>query len=126
MGNVTTNDRGAFSTPRQFYPADLFVGKKWSTRFKQTRPNGVTYTFQYDLKVVGKEKVTVPAGTFEAYRIEARGFNIELGARLERNIWVAPGINADIVHEIKVRLRNGNWDQNDRQELVSYTQASHD
>ncbi len=126
MGNVTTNDRGAFSTPRQFYPADLFVGKKWSTRFKQTRPNGVTYTFQYDLKVVGKEKVTVPAGTFEAYRIEARGFNIELGARLERNIWVAPGINADIVHEIKVRLRNGNWDQNDRQELASYVQAHHD
>ena len=104
----------------------FFVGKKWSTRFKQTRPNGVTYTFQYDLKVVGKEKVTVPAGTFEAYRIEARGFNIELGARLERNIWVAPGINADIVHEIKVRLRNGNWDQNDRQELASYVQAHHD
>lgn len=123
MGNTTTNQRGAFSTPRQFYPADLFVGKKWSTRFKQSRPGGVKYTYLYDLKVVGKESITVPAGTFEAFKIEAKGFNQELGAYLERNIWVAPGVNADIAHEIKVRLRNGWIEQNDRQELVSLVQA---
>lgn len=123
MGNITTNLRGSFSTPRQFYPAELVVGKRWSTRFKQARPNGVTYTFQYDLKVAAQEKVTVPAGTFEAFRIEARGFNVELSATLERTIWVVPGINADIAHEIRVRLSNGRWDQNDRQELVSYKQA---
>ena len=38
MGNTTTNQRGVFGTPRQFYPADLFVGKKWETRFKQSPP----------------------------------------------------------------------------------------
>ena len=123
MGNTTTNQLGSFSTPRQFYPAELIVGKKWHTRFKQSRPGGVTFTFQYDLKVIAKERITVPAGTFEAYKIEARGFNVELGASLERNIWVAPGVNADIAHEIRVRLRNGKWDQNDRQELVSFLQA---
>ena len=126
MGNITTNQRGSSSTPRQFYPAELFVGKKWQTRFKQDRPNGTTYTFDYKLKVVAKETVTVPAGTFEAFRIEATGFNIELGASLERTIWVAPGINADIAHEIRVRLRNGQWDQNDRQELASYAQVHKD
>jgi uncharacterized caspase-like protein len=125
MGNITTNTVGAMSTPRQFYPADLMVGKKWHTRFKQTRPNGTVYTFQYDLKVVAKESITVPAGTFEAFKIEARGLNIELGAYLERNIWVTPGVNADIAHEIVVRLRNGFTEQYDRQELVSYTQAVH-
>jgi hypothetical protein len=123
MGNTTTNLRGSFSTPRQFYPADLMIGKKWTTRFKQTRPSGVTYTFQYDLKVAAKERITVPAGTFDAYKIEARGFNIELGAHLERNIWVTPGVNSDIAHEIVVRLRSGAIDQYDRQELVSYVQA---
>jgi hypothetical protein len=122
MGNITTNQRGSLSTPRQFYPAELFIGKKWQTRFKQTRPNGTTYTFAYDLKVTGKERITVPAGTFDTYKIEARGYNMELGARLERDIWVAPGVNADIAHEIRVRLRNGAWDQNDRQELVAYRQ----
>ncbi len=123
MGNTTTNQRGAFSTPRQFYPADLFVGKKWQTRFKQSRAGGVSYTFQYDLKVVGLERITVPAGTFDAFKIEARGFNMELGAALERNIWVAPGVAADVAHEIKVRLRNGRYEQNERQELVSFAQA---
>jgi uncharacterized membrane protein len=69
---------------------------------------------------VAKEKITVPAGTFEAYRLEAQGFNVERGANLQRKIWVAPGFNVDIAHEIVVRLRGGKFEQNDRQELVRY------
>jgi hypothetical protein len=124
MGNITRNVRGALDQPRQFYPADLFIGKRWKTQFKQTRSNGTVYTFKYELKVVGKETVTVPAGTFDTYKIEANGFNMELGASLQRNIWVAPGINADIAHETFVRLRNGQIDQNDRQELVRYSSST--
>ena len=120
MGNTVVNPRGGLSTPRQFYPAELFVGKRWHTTFKQARPSGIVYTFQYDMKVVGRESITVPAGTFDTFKIEARGFNMQLGARLERNIWVAPGISGDIAHEILVRLRNGAIEQNDRQELVSF------
>jgi hypothetical protein len=120
MGNITRNVRGSLDQPRQFYPSEFFVGKRWKTQFKQTRANGTVYTFKYDLKVVGKEQVTVPAGTFDTYKIEARGFNVELGANLQRNIWVAPGISADIVHETLVRLRSGQIEQNDRQELVRY------
>lgn len=123
MGNIITNLRGSMSTPRQFYPAELFVGKKWRTEFRQVRANGVTYTFRYALKVVGRESVTVPAGTFDAFKIEARGFNVQLRAALSRNIWVAPGVAADIVHETMVRLANGNIDQFDRQELVSISAA---
>ncbi|HSV55396.1 MAG TPA: caspase family protein [Burkholderiaceae bacterium] len=123
MGNTTANQLGVFSTPRQFYPAELIVGKKWRTRFKQSRPNGITYTFQYDLKVVGKERITVPAGSFEAFRIEARGFNLELQASIERTIWVAPGVNADIAQDYKVRLRTGTLNEYERRELVSYVQA---
>lgn len=123
MGNTVANPRGGFSTPRQFYPAELFVGKKWRTMFKQSRPGGLVYTFHYDMKVVGRETVVVPAGTFDTFKIEARGFNMQLNARLERNIWVAPGVSGDIAHEILVRLRNGSIEQNDRQELVSFRQA---
>jgi hypothetical protein len=119
MGNIVTNDRGVFSTPRQFYPAELYVGKKWKTMFKQKRPNGTTYTFEYDVRVTGRETITVPAGTFDTFKIEARGFNLQLGASLSRNIWVAPGVAADIAHEIVVRLRNSTIDQFDRQELVA-------
>jgi hypothetical protein len=65
----------------------------------------------------------VPAGTFDTFKIEARGYNMQLGARLERNIWVAPGVSGDIAHETLVRLRSGTIDQNDRQELVAFRQA---
>lgn len=120
MGNITRNTYGVMDTPRQFYPSEFYVGKKWRTKFRQSRPNGVVYNFYYDVKVVAKEKITVPAGTFEAYRLEAQGFNVERGANLQRKIWVAPGINVDIAHEIVVRLRGGKFEQNDRQELVRY------
>jgi hypothetical protein len=123
MGNILVNLRGGFNTPRQFYPAELYVGKKWISIFKQARPGGVTYTFNYSLKVVARERVTVPAGTFDTFKIEARGYNMQLGARLERNIWVAPGVSGDIAHETLVRLRSGTIDQNDRQELVAFRQA---
>jgi uncharacterized caspase-like protein len=122
MGNTAANPRGGFSTPRQFYPAELFVGKKWHTIFKQSRPSGLVYTFSYDMKVTARETVTVPAGTFDTFKIEARGFNMQLGARIDRNIWVSPGISGDIAHEIAVHLRNGAIEQNDRQELVSFQQ----
>ena len=123
MGNTVANPRGGFGTPRQFYPAELFVGKKWRTTFKQSRPGGLVYTFRYDMKVVARETVVVPAGSFDTFKIEARGFNMQLNARLERNIWVAPGVSGDIAHEILVRLRTGAIEQNDRQELVSFRQA---
>lgn len=114
MGNTLRNRVGSMGTPRQFYPAELVVGRKWQTAFKQARPSGTSYTFRYDLKVAAKESITVPAGTFEAFRIEAVGFNVELGAKIERTFWIAPGVNADIAHETIIRQR-------DRQQIEEYT-----
>ncbi|NRF70171.1 caspase family protein [Aquincola sp. S2] len=121
MGNTTANPLGSMGTPRQFYPAELVVGHRWRTMFKQSRARvaGLQYTFQYDVKVAAKETIQVPAGRYEAYRIEARGFNVDLGAAITRTIWIAPGVNADIAHETMVRLRDGRVEQHDRQELVS-------
>jgi hypothetical protein len=96
------------------------VGKRWRTEFKQDRPNGVTYTFRYVMRVVGKESITVPAGTFEAFKIVGRGYNLQLNAQIDRVFWVTPGISADIAMETRVTLRNGQTDQFDRQELVAY------
>ena len=124
MGNTLVNQLGTNNSVRQFYPAELFVGKKWTTKFNQDRPNGARYTFDYKLKVVGKETITVPAGTFEAFRIEARGFNVELGAYIERDIWVAPGVNADIAQNYRVKLRSGALETNQREELLAYSAGS--
>ncbi|HRD86348.1 MAG TPA: hypothetical protein PLF63_14395, partial [Rubrivivax sp.] len=118
MGNISANPRGAMSTPRQFYPAEFALGRKWRTEFKQARTSGWTYHFRYDLKVAARETITVPAGTFDTWRIEAHGFNVGLAAHIRRTFWVAPGVAADIAHETTVRLRNGVVEQDDRQELV--------
>jgi len=120
MGNTLKHLTGSFDEPRQFYPAELYVGKHWKSEFRQARTNGLRYTFRYTLRVVAREKITVPAGTFDAYRIEAEGFNMQLSASLSRKIWVVPGISADIASETLVRLRNGSVNQFDRQELVSH------
>jgi len=120
MGNIVANSRGSMSTPRQFYPSELEVGRRWRTEFRQDRRSGMTYFFRYKVRVAARERVTVPAGSFDAYRIEAEGFNVGLNAYIKRTIWVAPGINADIASETFVRLRNGQVEQNDRQELVAY------
>ena len=122
MGNTTSNRVGTLRR-RGSSTLRAVRRQKVADTIQADATKRIVYTYQYDLKVVGKERVTVPAGTFDTYRIEARGFNLELGARIERDIWVSPGVNADIVQEIKVRLRDGRWEQNDRQEPVSFTQA---
>ena len=119
MGNTRANARGTLSTPRQFYPTELVLGRRWVTEFRQARPSGMTYTFRYRVRVAGRENVTVPAGRFEAWRIEAEGFNVGLSAYIRRTLWVVPGLPADVAAETYVRLRNGIVEQNERQELVA-------
>ena len=121
MGNIRRTLLGALETPRQFYPAELYVGKKWITQFRQQRSEGKRYTFRYELQVVGRERITVPAGTFDTYRIEARGYNMDLNAPLARTHWVANGVNADIAQEYKVTLEDGMVQLSERTELVSFT-----
>ncbi|MFO1252159.1 MAG: caspase family protein [Inhella sp.] len=123
MGNTLANERGSMSTARQFYPAELIVGKRWSSAFRQDRKSGWVYHFRYDLKVEARETITVPAGTFEAFRIAAQGYNVDLGASIKRTIWVVPGIAGDVAHETQVRLRNGDIEQYDRRELVRFSRA---
>jgi hypothetical protein len=119
MGNTLANPRGALSTPRQFYPAEFVLGRRWTSEFRQARPSGMVYTFRYKVRVAAREVVTVPAGRFDSWRIEAEGFNVGLSAFIKRTIWVAPGVAGDIAMDTFVRLRNGDIEQNDRQELVA-------
>lgn len=119
MGNTLSNPRGALSTPRQFYPAEFVLGRRWVTEFRQARPSGMVYTFRYKVRVAARERITVPAGSFDCWRIEAEGFNVGLSAYIKRTIWVSPGVAGDVALQTFVRLRNDVIEQNDRQELVA-------
>lgn len=120
MGNATNTDMGKLGSPRQFYPATLQIGQRWITAFYQPRASGNTQYFQYNVRVVALETVTVPAGTFQAFRIEAIGYNLRQGHRIERTLWVAPGVNANIASVVKTQNPRGMLEQNERRELIQY------
>ena len=73
------------------YGTDLTPGAKWSWTWAAT---GISAKYQY--RVVGKESVTVPAGTFEAVRVdytavvtsETRGVR----PTLHGTLWIVSGV----------------------------------
>lgn len=68
---LVTRDGKPFMTydPPIGYLYPLKVGKSWSTQHKVTTANGAVTNITYACKVEDREKVTVPAGTFDTLRI---------------------------------------------------------
>jgi hypothetical protein len=120
MGNTLKTGQVEFDAPLQFLPAELQLGKKWTASFKRTDKGQVTYAY-YELHIVSREKVKVPAGEFDAFRIEGRGWNRSIGSQLEVNLWVVPGLNFHVKWEWVVRNR-GRFIVTQRHELVAYRQ----
>src|SRR6185436_5781177 len=72
LANVRrTGDEGVF-TANQQNPAEFFVRKRWRTRFTLQDGRGLT-RFDVSYRITRKERVTVPAGTFNAFRVEGLG-----------------------------------------------------
>ena len=74
-------------------------------------------------KVVGKEKVTVPAGEFDAFKVEGQG-QMTQGARLTFNYWIAPDkVRRPLITEFNsVGPKTGTVFANERFELQAYRQ----
>jgi hypothetical protein len=74
-------------------PADLELGKRWKTAFEATNADGSKDSGYWNYKVAALEDVTVPAGTFRAYRIEGSGFNNRGGGgvlQMTSTLWIDP------------------------------------
>jgi hypothetical protein len=73
---------------------------------------------KYEIKVVGWEDVTVPAGTFRALRLEARGTirRYDLGSfgNLRNDFWYSPQVHRWVKSEFSSAARAN------RRELVKY------
>ena len=93
LGNVLRRAGGRIYTPNQLEPLEYVVGKQWVTQYRITTPKGTTGRNEMELRIVGREPVTVPAGTFNAFRIEGRGVFEEESGGVEVTTlikWVAP------------------------------------
>ena len=129
LGNVYKNVAygeysGAEGGAAQFYPAEYTIGKKWTARYHVKGKDGKEWSTQYVFKVVGKEKIALPAGEFDAFKVEGQG-SMTLGARLTFNYWIAPDkVRRPLVTEfISQGSKTGTLFTNERFELVSYRQA---
>jgi len=74
LGNVLQAADGRRYSPRQQLPLDYAVGRQWHSRFTATTRKGDDEgVVDLHLKIVARERITVPAGSFDAFRIEAAG-----------------------------------------------------
>jgi hypothetical protein len=73
MGGVLKNNRGEKNFAVVVAPPDLAIGKKWRSAGVNVAPNGTEHVAFWNARVVAREDVTVPAGTFRAFRIERSG-----------------------------------------------------
>jgi len=99
----------------------LEIGKKWVFDSDWTRADGVTGNTKQDVEVVAYEQVTVPAGTFMAFKIVHRGWyrnSRGSNGKQDDTFWYAPDANADIKH-----IRDDGWNMYTR-ELVTYKRAA--
>lgn len=124
IGNPVQLADGTRYTDAQHQIADYSLGKRWTARHRLTRPSGATFDSQIDYRVVGKENVTLPAGTFEAFRVEGIGWSQgeKYGVNVYNLFWISPEVRRIVAHETKQRFANGKIVKHERYELTGYVQ----
>jgi hypothetical protein len=125
FGNLAKLPNGLRYTGAQFFIPEYSIGKKWNTRFKVLTPAGATNETEYEFKVVAREQHTVPAGTFESYRVEGKGWTILAAGgsvNLQNTYWISPGIRRPIANELMRQHSRGKLLNNERMELTGYVQ----
>jgi Caspase domain len=125
LGNPLRVPDGRRYVGQQSMPLEFTVGKHWKNRFVVTFPNGLTTTNEMDCRIAARERITVPAGSFEAYRIEANGLVRTPKGLLYQEIkgWRAPElIRVPLAREEYHRINN-NLVHAERVELVSFKQG---
>lgn len=106
-GAVISDGQNTFDPPYVLVPgAEYQVGKRWRGRSLRTNPKGQKAWMDYSGKVVAREQVTVPAGTFLAYRVEIQ-FQIEGDALLHASLWVQPEWGLAIKTHFQFQDQNG-------------------
>jgi hypothetical protein len=124
LGNTIKNSRGQTFTGSQIFVAEYSLGRKWTTTYRGTQPDLVSDVWTITFKVVDREPVTVPAGAFDAFKVEGDGYITDRGNRLQITYWVAPEkLRSFIAYEQITRNRRNRLTVTDRTELISFKEA---
>ena len=120
MGNVLKFGPATWDPPQQIAPAELQIGRRWSSRTRR-RDNVGTSDNDSEYQILRREKVTVPAGEFDAFLIEGRGYvrHARGLSRFEDRLWLVPGVNFLIKREWLV---DGGRSNGEIREMISLKQ----
>ena len=103
-GAIVRTIAGATLDPyQQWIPGGEYqVGKKWFTRSVLTPRDGQPQWVELTGRVMAREQVTVPAGTFDVYRLEMEQVAQD-GSRLKVTYWGQPdwGVAIKQIREIR-------------------------
>ena len=145
LGNILKLPNGTRYTPRQEYPTEYAIGKKWTTRFGIINPAGRTAESEFEFRITRRERITVPAGTFDCFVIEGEGYSVLPFGQIQLKLirWMAPDkVRRPIVTENYRKFVGGQGSENfghsrrgpgfgpkpppgidERQELVEFKQT---
>lgn len=129
MGNTVENRDNKADVPQQLFPAELQVGKRWTSLnnvlTKGGHSPGETKQVKMDVSIQARESIRVAAGEFNAFRIEASGWSVgeKSATKIEVKLWVVPGINTFIRRE-RIKRRGDRVVESKLTELVSIRQAA--
>jgi uncharacterized caspase-like protein len=121
MGNVRRFPDGRTMTDSQNIPLEFAVGKQWTTRYTVTSPKG-TAKLVVDWKVTTRERITVPAGTFNCFLIVANGHGQNpMGTfELAMKNWYEPSVAALPIAREEISKNRFSTFAANRFELVSF------
>ena len=126
LGNLVRSRDGRKFGPSQFMPLEFAVGKRWSTRFRVSHPKAGELEVNIDLQIAARESIAVPAGTFDAFRLEGNGWSRGAGVNTQvfRRAWYAPDRVRRWIASEDLRKGGGvNVIVSEREELVSFRQS---
>ena len=124
LGNVIRTGDGRRFSPRQDIPLEYAVGKRWTTRFEQLE--GGAGTVEMQCRIVARERITVPAGSFDCFRIEGRGLNSHVfrePVEFRSTFWRAPQLVRRWVKFEDEWHSRGSLVYTERQELLAFQQS---
>jgi hypothetical protein len=129
IGNPKRDAKGFDISGNQAEPLEYVLGKHWIARYISQRGGGPT-PMELTHRIIRRENVTVPAGTFYAWVIETRGTFVRPNGRVgtvEMRRWKAPDkVRGDILREeFRRGLKGGSVELlfAERVELVSFSQT---
>jgi len=114
-----------------YYPEFKFpltVGTSWNAKYTSSGTDGTAYSGYVKASVAALEKVTVPAGTFDAYRIEreleTRSVNANsIVTKSQITTWYAPAVRRFVRRQVIVS-RDGRVRSKSEDELIEYGPVS--